>query len=506
MGAVTSAMELYVLGDVRLGFTVSLRVSAYVVFRLKIGFVKISISISFSVSLSITISAALAVALSRKGIGFDGSARVEIGVAGFRIGGRVPFRYNSGLVSTTRATLRRLMPPVAELVKAKRVPSGGTPGPEAITDTAGDATISEAKRASTVLSPPGPAIPTAALDGSMAELVSATADVPQHWSVRFKVAAWKEDKCAEIWLLFLPDPEEDPTQRGYPKLLKEDRDKTIAELIAERPSAVTFNGEFLKNYECAGFLGTDGQPENPVVGSTVIRWHEDLDRTIATAEEVKARAKIESIVDYDEPPALTLRDFLFELDEDVEGDKERPDTEVEVVDPRTKAPSSDDTDAADRKLGGSKPSSRIVRRDGVVGDWQNESGDAPGYDELVAGATDPNEDSESNDKTDGGGVSTPLLAAELFQMFHRNDVQAGIAADGVTTTPLRAALVFRLREGVELEQVKNPTRVKDIIDTHADNRLVGTRAVISQPLSHEIVQREDNTTWCWVKSFKPKEK
>lgn len=106
IGAVTTAGQLRLLGDVRFGAMV--RLAASLNFQTKILFKPIRIR--FNVSLEVALSAALTLAIENSGIGFIGEAAVAVGVCGYHLAGRIGVALNTDRVNGVRQSLDQVLP------------------------------------------------------------------------------------------------------------------------------------------------------------------------------------------------------------------------------------------------------------------------------------------------------------------------------------------------------------------------------------------------------------
>lgn len=111
VGALDPAFNPYLLGDVRVASTVSLRAEAHVELSRKISrWCKIRLRISFSASFQISINAALRASFSSEGIGFTGDAFVSVCVSGYRLSGQIPFQCNPKRVDAVDKRLKEILP------------------------------------------------------------------------------------------------------------------------------------------------------------------------------------------------------------------------------------------------------------------------------------------------------------------------------------------------------------------------------------------------------------
>jgi hypothetical protein len=113
VGALDQAFRPYLLGDVRVAATVSVRAEAHAELSRKITrWLKIRLRIRFSASFDLSIAAALSAAMNENGaIGFSGDAHVSVCVSGYRISGQVPFQCSPERVDQVRARLAEILPP-----------------------------------------------------------------------------------------------------------------------------------------------------------------------------------------------------------------------------------------------------------------------------------------------------------------------------------------------------------------------------------------------------------
>jgi hypothetical protein len=111
IGALTPNFTPYLLGNVQLAATVAVKGSAYVKFSAKICGVRIRktlLDISFNINISL--SAVLTAALERTDLGFQGSARVVVGVGGYSFEGNVAIEYEPKRIKPVEDKLNELLP------------------------------------------------------------------------------------------------------------------------------------------------------------------------------------------------------------------------------------------------------------------------------------------------------------------------------------------------------------------------------------------------------------
>jgi hypothetical protein len=113
VGALDRSFNVYLVGDVRINASLSLTAAASVSFSKKITrWFKISLSIRFKATIQISISAALTAAMEPgPNLGFEGEAEVAISVSGYRLAGRLAFKYRPEVIQRTRNNIQRLLPP-----------------------------------------------------------------------------------------------------------------------------------------------------------------------------------------------------------------------------------------------------------------------------------------------------------------------------------------------------------------------------------------------------------
>jgi hypothetical protein len=128
VGAIDRSFKVYLVGDVRINASLSLTAAASVSFSKKITrWFKISISIRFKSTIQISISAALTAAMEPgPNLGFEGEAEVAISVSGYRLAGRLAFKYRPEVIQRTRNNIQRLLPPSLQQQTALRMMAAST--------------------------------------------------------------------------------------------------------------------------------------------------------------------------------------------------------------------------------------------------------------------------------------------------------------------------------------------------------------------------------------------
>jgi len=387
VGALDQAFRPYLLGDVRLAATVSVRAEAHVELSRKITrWLKLRLRINLSASFNLSITAALAAAMdATASVGFSGDAHVSVCVGGYRIAGRVPFQFNPGRVEDVRNRLNEILPP-------------------SIT-AAGAAT-------------PHFHAGTAAVGGL------ALAGPPTNWLHRSR----RVPGTRRLLVSLLPAP-----GVAYPPVADPDK-----------PDAGRFSiGLKVPDSAFAGFLGDRDGSVAPSGGK--LTWSEDFDPShpLLAGDDLRPNDPDNvKVVDDGAPPdgpapaPLTLGLFLSGLG----GDGATPGgfQGSEVIDPRTAQPAPDDVD--DHTVG--------VPARGVLSPnfGRDRSYDQRVSDSCARSGVDPQPPASPPDVA---GASFSLIAAESLDLFGRDAAaRDGTVPDRMFVAHrLRGILMFDLPTG-----------------------------------------------------------
>jgi hypothetical protein len=284
VGALDTAFNPYLLGDVRVAATVSLRAEAHVELSKKITrWFKLRLRIRFSASFQIAISAALRASFSPAGIGFTGDASVSVCVSGYRLSGQVPFQCNPKRVDAVDNRLKEILP--------------------------------------------APIIPAPAVVGGGQEVAPTPPRAPE-WQYRvrrvgnkFVVALLPAPGCE------YPGIDGDPASTG------------------PAPTAARFKLKLKRPELFRGFLG---QPVRPApTGAGVLEWAEELDAVLVSVEEMRQsddeQVQSAGTSETDTPLPLTLNRLLIGTGRNAPTGSSGL-AGSDVVDERTRHPSADAND------------------------------------------------------------------------------------------------------------------------------------------------------------------